>query len=391
MCEQEIARGADGAQEGTCPGGRAGLPGVYFPLDRWPPCEPEPLEEWQPRPPGLRVSGSSGARKVLYSRNNCQPAEIPQDFAWHYYHAMTDIADRWSERSRRGPLGSRRYAIARHRGVRWDPHERMELCGRRTATIACGCRQVRVPIGCGLRLLCPSCARREASRRRRRLTRAMVAVQRAADATWRGGGGPRWALMTLTTAHSGDLARDRAAILAGFTSIRKWLHRTLRRAPPYALVWEVTPGHDGLGHVHCHAAVHLPRLSKSQFKELRGIWLRSVPESRQFHLTGAHKGATGAARYLAKYVSKVLDLSEFSHELAAKVCRANYNQRVVSTSRRFWIAQPGTCKTCHGVWTLTEKPQALVALAPLSVAALDALVPRYSRGQFTWSWGRPPP
>ena len=201
------------------------------------------------------------------------------------------------------------------------------------------------------------------------------------------GGHPRWGLLTLTVRHSGDPATDRRRILAGFTSLRKWLHRHFHRAPPYALLWEITPGEDGRGHVHAHVALQIPALSKPKFSEFRNVWLSAVPESRQFNYQLAKKGPVGAARYLAKYLSKTVSVAEFGPELAALAVASQYGQRVVSASQRFWIASTAPkCRTCHQLWELVDKPQPLVRMNALLVAQLDAGVTGYPRGPTQVAW-----
>jgi len=406
VCEATLAPGADVRQpscakpwrdspSGTAPAVEVGPSRVYFPLLVGSPT----LSPWAFRrdvEDGSRVAPSGASRKVLLSRNNCPRPVIIADFAWYYHHAMAPLGDRWAERARVATRerdnSKAHYAKARARALRWNPDDRVATCGRRFAVIRCGCRHVRVPIGCGLRGYCPRCARTVAKARKKRLVKAMVAHQTGATRAWeaagkRPGGHPRWGLLTLTVRHSGDPATDRRRILAGFTSLRKWLHRHFHRAPPYALLWEITPGEDGRGHVHAHVALQIPALSKPKFSEFRNVWLSAVPESRQFNYQLAKKGPVGAARYLAKYLSKTVSVAEFGPELAALAVASQYGQRVVSASQRFWIASTAPkCRTCHQLWELVDKPQPLVRMNALLVAQLDAGVTGYPRGPTQVAW-----
>jgi hypothetical protein len=380
VCEQEVARRADSAQAGNrCPGGRAGLPRVYVPLIPELPDRPGRVAPWSGRQPG-RVEASARDGRVLLSRNFCQTTDMARDFAWYYDHAMSDVAQRWRDRAdqaRRDRDDCRlRYATARVRSVTMTPAERLEGCGRRHAVIRCACRHVRVEVGCGLRDLCQTCARRIAKRRQKRLARALRAHQRAATAAWRSAGSaarcePRWGLMTLTTAHSGDLRADRARILAGWQGMRKALWARFRRAVAFALVWETTPGSDGCGHVHAHVATLLPFLP---YEELRSMWFASCPTSAQWDYQPARHAARGAAGYLSKYVSKTLEVAEFGPRLTAQIMRMNYGARVVTTSHRFWVVRPACrCASCKQLWELERKPQPMVSVR-LARSLLDEVV-----------------
>lgn len=261
--------------------------------------------------------------------------------------------------------------------------------------VACKCGPREVPVACKQRWLCPECRQRTYRRMRAKLNRAVRAVVRASRAAWHAHGRPAGrrrdpVLVTMTVRHSGNLARDRERITRGWEAVRKWVHRRIglehadeRRSFDYALVWEVTPGADGLGHVHAHAVVMWPWVD---WDGVRATWLRATaceacgglgrrPHRARCALcagTGSHssgidlrapraKSRAGegqvAANYLAKYTSKGVQLGDFTPALAANVLDSLYGHRLCTTSRGFWQpAPPCVCRRCASPWHVVERP-----------------------------------
>lgn len=153
--------------------------------------------------------------------------------------------------------------------------ERTESCGHaRLGAVELGCHACGEvsshPVACGLRQWCPSCSRRYRTSTRKRLARGLGLAYRAERARWVRAGSqrgkrPEVTLVTLTVRHTGDLAADRASIYEGWTALRKRLWHVDGGALPYVMAWELTPGSDGLGHVHAHVACVWP------FRDLRAL------------------------------------------------------------------------------------------------------------------------
>jgi hypothetical protein len=165
-------------------------------------------------------------------------------------------------------------------------------------------------------------------------------------------------MITLHVAHSGDLAADRAALVAGWEGLRKQLHRWFGEALPFCMVWETTPGRDGLGHEHCHVII-FGGPAFWNYGQIQRTWRSVCPRSSHLDIQVA-KGdqAKAAARYLCKYATKGIDLSspEWSEELVAQVIAAHYNKRWISTSRGFWSAPLPVCRTCGTSCRVAARP-----------------------------------
>lgn len=178
-------------------------------------------------------------------------------------------------------------------------------------------------------------------------------------------------MLTLTQAPSGDLAHDRVTLGRAFEKLRKWMHRRVG-AFTYALVWEVTPGTSGKGHVHAHVALLLPWID---FADVHAEWVRATG-GRSSHVDiqtewarykrrgkpvrdrgGAEKAAASAAEYLAKYTSKGVQPADFAPDVAASVIDAMWERRACTTSRDFLVPTPRCCKTCSGAWTVEGRPE----------------------------------
>jgi hypothetical protein len=256
---------------------------------------------------------------------------------------------------------------------------RLDDCSKFGATVACKCGTRVVPSGCGLRWLCETCQRRTYGRFRRRLLRALGAhVHAAQRAQVHGRGKQRRAvLMTLTARHSGDLGRDREVLVAGWRRLRMWLHRRLggkgKGRFVYALAWELTPGTDGLGHLHAHVVALLPWVD---WGDVRTEWLRATGgESLSIDLKSSALGVESAAKYMAKYASKGVQLADLAPEVAAGALDAMYMQRAVSASHGFWLPDPCGCSKCGAAWQVIDRPPGLdVRTAPVWVTHGNVVV-----------------
>ena len=175
-------------------------------------------------------------------------------------HAATRLAH-WHE-TRQAALGSRFV-------------ERTQSCGHaRLGAVELGCHACGEvsshPVACGLRQWCSACSRRYRTSTRKRLARGLGIAYRVERSRWvregsKRGRRPEITLVTLTVRHSGDLAADRTRIYEGWTALRKRLWHVDGGALPYVMAWELTPGTDGLGHVHAHVACVWP------FRDLRAL------------------------------------------------------------------------------------------------------------------------
>lgn len=244
----------------------------------------------------------------------------------------------------------REYAAQRAAALGRRPSAKVDTCGATIGQeITCGCGTVDlVPIHCGGRWTCRRCGRRWAQRQKRRMAESLTCAAEDAREAWRRSGSRRGArpqvvLATLTVRHSGDLAQDRARIMRGWRAVYKALHRLLG-GMEYCGCWEATPGRDGLGHVHLHVATIWPFVD---WRYIRRVYCSAVGDpSAQIDLAAAHKGARGAAAYVAKYASKGVDLSSWPPLLAGELVGAMYGKRGVQSSHRFWRRRGTPCRHC---------------------------------------------
>jgi len=242
------------------------------------------------------------------------------------------------------PWNLRTYAESRVRGIRRPLSERVARCNVRGVMLRCACRGRRTMkwYGCRQHMVCSSCARARARRMTRRITEGLSAAVARAER------GRRLVLITLTLRHSGDVAQDRKDLSDGW----RGLYKALRRrglAFDYAGVVEVTPGEDGLGHVHMHIVALWPWIS---FKMVRDLWLAACPRSERITFVGKRRDgrrstAKSAAKYIGKYVSKGVQSADFTPELRADVLAAMYQARMVFTSQGFWQPFEPKCTSCN--------------------------------------------
>lgn len=262
------------------------------------------------------------------------------------------------------------YADARARSQAMSRRHRLAVCRRRWITFGCACQRIERPVGCDATLLCDWCRRRHLRRWRRRITKSLAAYHRAEHAAWRAakrpaGREPHVYLVTLTVGHSGDVERDRRDLWRGWRAWQKWLAVEVGGTFPYAAVWEVTAGRDGLGHVHCHVAAVLPYFD---FGSAHAAWRTACPRSsnadyQRVTANGHGRPAQRAAKYLSKYVTKGTEVGDMPGALAGAVLASWYGKRKVSTSRHFWRVQAARgkacCRRCEHQWSVLERPRSL--------------------------------
>jgi hypothetical protein len=284
-----------------------------------------------------------------------------------------------SEIARADVLRQYVYASQRVQSLGRDVAPKVKNCSRTIFPVACGCPSSRTwgAITCRQSWLCETCrkarARKIAGKVEAALDARVASEQARADAGAFGFGGwrskIRIVLVTLTVVHSGDVRADRDRILRGWQNVRKRYHEEWGRFPS-VLVWEVTPGTDGKGHVHAHVACVWPH---RDWKKIRRWWIsgthdgrseyqlkqRGIEPTSRINLSCGFRfknqprntpkqEATprSMARYLAKYISKGADSSDFSEQLTARVSACFYNQRSIVTSHRFWLPREVKCPCC---------------------------------------------
>lgn len=289
------------------------------------------------------------------------------DYDWAWQKAASSHVAKWDKRaklllekaSEAESDGKLAYAERRARALAMDPSARVAECGERNGLIRCGCRRVVVAVGCRQRWLCDTCRTRYARRLRRKLHRSTRTWSRA-----RPGDRQRWVMLTGTVRHSGSVAADREQLGDAWRKLRQWVHKRIGSFP-YALVWEVTPGRDGRGHVHWHAVVLWPWLD---WNDVRAQWKRAIgDDGAELDMKACRKGPGGAAEYVSKYAGKGTNLRKMPPVLAAHVSSAFYGRRMVTASRGFWFPPPRECRSCGELYKLERAPGNLPGALPFDV------------------------
>ena len=351
-------------------------------------CKSADLE----KPPiidGLTAGGSrarQAAALALAARlSEAAPARDPADFAERWndelgallrpglkptpgkVRRLARLAWRWSTRigGRRGPGV---WHDQRARSVAIDRIEVLSECGKKSAIIHCGCQVRYSPIRCKQREACPYCASRANKRNLKRLIKAFGSSERwAKTLAPRGFRFPRrgrgvWQLITLSVSSlekdgspRSEADQRQAIVNEGFPRLRSYIQKFTGRSWPFAWVQEGTAGNvEGTGHLHIHVAWCLPFIP---VQELAEEWVRATKGKADlsgFDLatrkpTDADKSdgagsCKDAARYIAKYASKGIDLQG---EGAARYWAATYGKRRISTSKEFWVLDdPLRCPDC---------------------------------------------
>ncbi len=258
-----------------------------------------------------------------------------------YADLMAPEAAEWARRALEPGVRETQTRYRENRALSMGRPFRAKLakCARAGVEVKCGCpgkRDVRW-YTCRQHLMCERCQR---ARSKRMGARIRAGLEQA----WEGA--PRNSmvvLVTLTLAHSGDVAADRAALALGWRRFYKRMFRFGYEKFPYVGVWECTPGLDGKGHVHMHIA------AVWQYRDwglLSDLWRDSCPTSTRINFIASHT-VRSAAKYVSKYMSKGVQTSEFTPALRARVLHASYNTRQVFSSVRFWKFFEPCCQACN--------------------------------------------
>lgn len=173
-------------------------------------------------------------------------------------------------------------------------------------------------------------------------------------------------MLTMALRHSGDVRADRMELSASWRRFRdsyadafrtrvgkrgkRWLYR--RATFPFVGVYEVTPGEDGLGHVHIHVLCVWPKGQAGDggpgdWSVARRLWVEAAQGRSEVIFFSVVRRCGAAAGYVAKYVSKGVGSDGFNSQLSARVCAATYNTRFVFTSRYFWEKWENRCPACQ--------------------------------------------
>lgn len=163
---------------------------------------------------------------------------------------------------------------------------------------------------------------------------------------------PRPVLITLTVRDSGDLRADRNAISQGWRRLRAWLQKRVG-SRPFMLVWEVTDGAEGRGHVHAHVVAVWPWVD---VHELASEWEaatdgRAEPQGVDMQPIPLEQGVG----YAASYATKGAPLSSVSDRTWVEWQKASWRARSYATSRGLLTSTdvesvPSCCAESGGWW-----------------------------------------
>ena len=254
----------------------------------------------------------------------------------------------------------RKYAVARVAKLNGDIAPRLEACGQESLPVVCGCGPVGAKKTCRQWWLCGACRARRSPMLGADIRKGLDAALTEEREAWGRAGGrgmePQIRLLTLTAAHTGDLVADQASISTGWRKLYKRMHEDYGESFPYVGVWEVTPGTDGLGHVHLHLAVVW---RYRDWWRIREQWERACPTSHYLDIKERKdkkpSSPSSVGKYLGKYLSKGADVNGFDEHLRAEVSAAFYNQRSVLTSLHFWTKKyKKCCRKCGEGFRLDE-------------------------------------
>jgi hypothetical protein len=338
----------------------------------------------------------------------------------------TEAAKKLSARARRYrrlardparcPDTTPRLRVVLLRAAEWADHRARALtmtradvvaaCDKRWRQVACGCGVREMTVGCDQPMLCGACRKRHSMKWRKRIVAGMDAALRDERARWfrtpafrRRGMKPGIYLLTLTGPHSGDLNTDRELMGA---AVRKLLKHATKKQwwSTYALTWEATSGPtknapdraaDAV-HLHVHLAVisswvpytskqasagdvdaYTPRRKGERRRAPRGlheVWRDAMPGALVLDVKAPRNSsddAMSAGQYLAKYVTKGVDSSEFTGRKAGELLVAFRSRRKVSTSADFWLHALKECECCKQPWRSMGAPCSLQELSPGAV------------------------
>lgn len=261
----------------------------------------------------------------------------------------------------RGNHSTADHYLARARSLRERYVPRAQRCGTEvlgSAELGCSrCGLIRgVPLACGLWRWCEECGKRRRGGWYKRASRGLGGALRRAREAWNRRGRPRGerpdvTLVTLTCRHSGSIAADRHTIRKGWERLRAWLYQRDGCALPFVMVWELTPGTDGLGHIHAHVVAVWP------WRDLRALdaeWQRATHgHGMTVDVSGSGKLRRGghapqhAASYAASYVGKGGIDRDCSAELHSEWLRIHANgARAYTSSKALLTAIPPESSPC---------------------------------------------
>lgn len=274
-----------------------------------------------------------------------------------WFREMTPHRERWRARAadRGVTLAQREYAERRAGSLERAFAARVDECKTAGFETKCGCPGKRGyrwhP--CRQHLVCAWCR----WQRSLKLTVKMRnALEHQASEHPRRDRARRYlmVMMTMALRHSGNVRRDRFELAEAWKRFRLACTRRWG-AFPFVGTFEVTPGDDGLGHVHLHVVTIWPRgapgdETQGDWALLRKLWLAAstldgVERSTRVSFVASNSGRK-AAGYVSKYVAKGVLSAGFGPQLAAKVIAGTYNTRWVVTSRGFWLPFEPVCPCC---------------------------------------------
>lgn len=269
-------------------------------------------------------------------------------------------------------LRSAEWAENRARALSMTRADVVGTCGKRWRQTECRCGRREQKVWCDQPQICTRCRKWWWGKWRARITSSIDEHVRRARSDWhrfgRRGMLPGVYLLTLTGPHSGDLETDRVRFGEAWRKLTKVAHAG-RWWSAYALTWEATRGDDGRGHLHAHVAVVS---SWIPYDELHAAWRDAMPGAMVLDVQAPQKSkharteAESAARYLAKYVTKGVEPSEFTGRKAGELLVAFRGRRKVTTSRHFWHYD-SRCKQCGCAHRAVGHPQSLQDIAPGAV------------------------
>jgi len=267
------------------------------------------------------------------------------DFEWGWQSYTEPHSKYWKARAREGTRLSREYAKRRVRAIHQSRAHRLDRCGTKMV-FNCSCRELQVETMCRQWAICDTCRRRRAKVLRRKFMEALPLHDSAPG---------RWRFITLTAPHRG-VHDGRVRIGEGWRKLRQLVHKRIGSFP-YVLVWEVTRGRDGRGHVHAHVVAKWPRFD---WTPLAAAWKRYVDDAKAPgpSIQTARHGYKAAASYCAKYATKGIQVLDFPPVLAAQVCASWYQRRTYTASRGFWLPRVPLCPHCGCGYQVANKPAA---------------------------------
>lgn len=281
-------------------------------------------------PQSYRAAGRMAELRRAFDPRTPERSQVLQD-------ELRDLDSEWRPHAediakRRFDGRPSKWHTSRADGLRQPLSHRVMPCGAKTMHTRCGCKAYAAPVACGQWRVCKACNLRRARKQRAKLRRAMdaLSLHHNAGRPKSGGGELRWAFYTLTTRHTGDIQKDRAHIDRAWQRLRAWIQAKCGDSFPFVLVYEMTPGRDGLGHIHAHVCQLLPWLD---FNELRQAWLRAAElEAGNFHIEQVQPRR--AANYVTKYLTK--GVAGLAPQLGARWLAVSYGKRNCRTSQGFY-------------------------------------------------------